>query len=125
MDAPFLWTLPGLPLAGALVLVVVGRRASRPVAAAVAAGAALLAFGSAVWTLAATLGGPGARVVVDLGTWFTAGNVRAEAVLAADPLTASMAVMVAGVGLVILAFSAGYMDDPKDRPGQTANFKSN
>ncbi len=122
MDSTLLWTLPGLPLAGALILFASGRRASRRFAAGVATGAALLALGVAAWTLAATLSGPGARIVADLGPWFAAGTVGARAVLAADPLTASMAVMVAGVGSLILAFSAGYMDDPEDRPGMARFF---
>ncbi|MBN1336523.1 MAG: NADH-quinone oxidoreductase subunit L [Deltaproteobacteria bacterium] len=117
MDVALLWTLPGLPLFGAIVLAIAGRRASPAFAASMAGGTALGALGVAIWTLAATLRGMGARLAVDLGTWFAAGPTRASAVLAADPLTASMAVMVAGVGFLILLFSAGYMDAPEDRPG--------
>jgi NADH-quinone oxidoreductase subunit L len=108
------WPIPALPLAGAVVNLVFGRRLGRrahwiavPVVG-LAFGVALLAF-LRVWRGHETFTGP-------LFEWIAAGAFRAPATLQLDQLSAVMLLVVTGVGFLIHVYSIGYMHEDPDYP---------
>jgi NADH-quinone oxidoreductase subunit L len=108
------WPIAALPLAGALVNLVAGRRLGHR-AHWVAAPAVGLAFGVAlaafvrVWLHQETFTGP-------LFDWIVAGTFRAPVTLQLDQLSAVMLLVVTGVGFLIHVYAAGYMHDDPDYP---------
>jgi NADH-quinone oxidoreductase subunit L len=104
-----------LPLAGAVLLLLVGGRLRR------AAGwiASLLvgtSFVLAAIQFFGLLGRPaeGRSFNVHLFDWIAAGSFRAPAELRLDPLSVVMALTVTGVAFLIHVYSVGYMrDDPR------------
>ena len=108
------WPIPALPLAGALLNLVFGRRLGRR-AHWVAVPAVGLAFGVAffaflrVWHGGETFAGP-------LFEWIVAGSFRAPVTLQLDQLSAVMLLVVTGVGFLIHVYSIGYMHEDPDYP---------
>ena len=108
------WPIPVLPLAGALVNLVIGRRLGRRAhwvavpAVGLAFVVALLAF-LRVWQGHETFAGP-------LFDWIVAGTFRAPVTLQLDQLSAVMLLVVTGVGFLIHVYSIGYMHDDPDYP---------
>jgi NADH-quinone oxidoreductase subunit L len=101
-----LWLIPLLPLAGAAVNGLAGRRLSRRAVAAIGCGGPLLSFAlsAAVWGHGGPLESPGLRWIPIDG---------ADLVLRADALSILMMLVVAGVGSLIHLYSIGYMrEDP-------------
>jgi NADH-quinone oxidoreductase subunit L len=112
MNAYFhLWLIPGLPLAGAAVNGLLGRRYSRRAVSAVA----LLASGAAfVWAIVcalrfASLAEDALPYVEHYATWIRAGNFSAPFAFMLDQLSLVMILVVTGVGFLIHVYSAGYM----------------
>lgn len=111
------WLLVVLPLAGAAVLLLAGRRSDRwghllgvatPVAAFVVA--------LAMWL--ALLGRPAAERVaeLDLGTWLPGGSFTVDLGLRVDPLALTFVLLVTFVGSLIHVYSIAYMaHDPHRR----------
>jgi NADH-quinone oxidoreductase subunit L len=103
--------IPLLPLAAFLLIGLGGRRLSDRAVALVAGGAAALAFvaaGSAL--LGFSLDPPAADVRVEhLWSWFAVGDFAPRVALRADALSLVMALMVTGVGALILLYSVEYM----------------
>lgn len=117
MSALSLWLLPLLPLAGAAVLLLGGRRTDR-VGPALGTGVAAASFGVAVWALTAMLTTPGPeRDLTSVGyRWFAAGDFRVEMALHLDALSMCFALLITGVGTLIHIYSLGYLaDDPGRR----------
>jgi NADH-quinone oxidoreductase subunit L len=109
---PFLWLIPGLPLAAALLIVGLGT-AKRRLASGLAISAMAASLALAVKAFAVTLQAPGWKGVHNF-TWFTFGETPLRIGWLLDPLTASMIVMITLVGLCIFIFSTGYMaGDPQ------------
>ncbi len=107
-----LWLIPMAPLLAAGVLLFVPSRC-RALAAGLATGALALAFVAALGAFLATVGDTPVRWVFQRD-WFTAGTEVFRVGWILDPLSASMILMVTGVGTVIFAFSASYMaHDPR------------
>ncbi|HEX2500452.1 MAG TPA: NADH-quinone oxidoreductase subunit L [Methylomirabilota bacterium] len=108
------WPIPALPLAGALLNLVFGRRLGRRAhwvavpAVGLAFGVALLAF-LRVWREHETFRGP-------LFDWIVAGSFRAPVTLQLDELSAVMLLVVTGVGFLIHVYSIGYMHEDPDYP---------
>ena len=108
------WLIPALPLAGALVNLIVGRRLGHRAhwvavpAVGLAFGASLLAF-FRVWHGHETFAGP-------LFDWIVAGTFRAPVTLQLDQLSAVMLLVVTGVGFLIHVYSIGYMHEDPDYP---------
>ncbi len=116
--------IPALPLLGALVhgvsLAVLRRPLPRAGVIGVSCGVVLLSFLASVLAVAELLAHPAeSRVLTDgLFTWIGAGRFHAEAALLLDPLSATMILIVTGVGFLIHVYSIGYMDeDHRDDAG--------
>ncbi|WP_199522054.1 NADH-quinone oxidoreductase subunit L [Geodermatophilus marinus] len=106
------WLLIALPLAGAAVLLLGGRRTDRwghLLGTATVVAAFLLG-------LACTLQLDGRRVDVDLFTFVSTGSLDVQAGLLYDPLSAVFVLLITGVGSLIHVYSIGYMaHDPRRR----------
>jgi NADH-quinone oxidoreductase subunit L len=111
-----LLVIPALPLAGAIILALFGRRFSREVAGWLGTGtmglAALLSF-RVLYDLIDTVGGT--AITTTLYTWIEVGGFTADVGFLADPLSASFMCIITGVGFLIHLYSIGYMSDESDR----------
>src|SRR5947199_563106 len=103
------------PLLGFVMLGVTGSALPRRMILAVAWGACGLAFLLATISFFSMLGTPPAARTSDqvLYTWVVSGDFQVSFGLLFDPLSATMLMIVTGVGLLIHIYSAGYMEgDP-------------
>ena len=101
-----LWLIPLLPLAGAAWNGLCGKEYTERAVTRVAVGAVALAF---VLSLLAVLGlGEEARME-SAGAWIAAGSLEIPFNLYLDPLSAVMALVVTGIGLLTHIYAAGYM----------------
>src|SRR5919202_2614250 len=106
------WLLIALPLAGAAVLLLGGRRTDRW-GHLLGTGTVVAAF---VLGLLCTLQLDGRRVDVDLFTFVPTGSLDVRAELLFDPLSAVFVLLITGVGALIHVYSIGYMaHDPRRR----------
>src|SRR5438309_2898245 len=101
------------PLLGFVILGVTGSALPRRMILAVAWGACGLAFLLATISFFSMLGTPEAARTSDqvLYTWVVSGDFQLSFGLLFDPLSATMLMIVTGVGLLIHIYSAGYMED--------------
>jgi NADH-quinone oxidoreductase subunit L len=112
------WICLAAPLAGALVITLLGTSISRRTAAYVSTASVLAGFVAAVVAFAAALGkSPDDRQHAStLWTWLTGGSFETGLRILADPLSIFMMLVVTGVGFLIVAYSIGYMDgDDEER----------
>jgi NADH-quinone oxidoreductase subunit L len=110
------WLLVGLPLLGAAVLLLGGRRTDRwghwlGVA---------MSWSAFVWTALLFLDLRGLAVEdrsrsLHLFSWIPAGTVKLDAGLLVDPLSVSFCLLVTFVGSLIHVYSVAYMEHDKDR----------
>ena len=105
LNAP-LWLIPLLPLAGAAWNGLCGKRYSERAAGAIAVGAVALAF---LLTLVAVLSLGDVPRIESAGVWIAAADLEIPFNFYLDPLSAVMALVVTGVGLLIHIYAAGYM----------------
>src|ERR671917_1049042 len=106
------WLLIALPLAGAAVLLLGGRRTDRW-GHLLGTGTVVAAF---VLGLLCTLQLDGRRLDVDLFTFVATGSLDVQAGLLFDPLSAVFVLLITGVGALIHVYSIGYMaHDPRRR----------
>src|ERR671917_1423419 len=106
------WLLIALPLAGAAVLLLGGRRTDRW-GHLLGTGTVVAAF---VLGLLCTLQLDGRRLDVELFTFVAAGSLDVQAGLLFDPLSALFVLLITGVGALIHVYSIGYMaHDPRRR----------
>jgi len=106
----WMWLIPALPLGAAGVTALLPRRA-RALSASLAIGSLALSLLLSVGCFLQTLNGETARQTVRF-PWFVFGPGDAGVLWLGwvlDPLSASMLVMVSGVGLLIFVYSVGYM----------------
>ncbi|GAA4305828.1 NADH-quinone oxidoreductase subunit L [Klenkia terrae] len=109
------WLLIALPLAGAAVLLLGGRRTDRwghllGIATVTAS------FVLAVLCTVELAGTSGRSVGVDLFTFISTGRLDVSAGLLVDPLSMTFALLITGVGALIHVYSVGYMaHDPARR----------
>jgi NADH-quinone oxidoreductase subunit L len=106
-----LWLIPLIPLAGAAINGLLGKRFSKSAISVVGCGSAGLSF---VLSLAAFFNllalAPEQRHVLRMFfTWIASGSFIAKAEFLLDPLSAVMILVVTGVGFVIHVYSIGYM----------------
>jgi NADH-quinone oxidoreductase subunit L len=100
-----------LPLAGFVVLGLLGRMLPRTVISLVGCGSVLAAFVLTVVDFFGLVNGTLHAGSVSLFTWVTSGTLRIDFGLLFDPLSAVMLLVVTGVGLLIHVYSIGYMED--------------
>src|SRR5262245_40496602 len=106
-----LWLIPALPLAGFLILLVLGRRLGEPLAGWLATAMVAASFVVTVGVFVSLLDRPeDDRHAVDvLFTWIGSGSLHVDAALLADPLSITMALFITGVGSLIHLYSIAYM----------------
>jgi NADH-quinone oxidoreductase subunit L len=106
-----LWVIPVLPLIGAAINGLLGRRFKNVMVSAVALLFTAVSFGWAAW--AAWTAWPGSGIALPhietLGTWITAGTFSAPFGFQLDQLSMIMVLVVTGVGFLIHIYSVGYM----------------
>ena len=107
-----------LPLAGAAVLALGGRRLGDPLAGWVGTASVGGAFVAACLTTAGLLSraGPARSFDQTLFTWIPVGGLNVKAALLVDPLSMTMALFVTGVSTLIHLYSIGYMRGDEDYP---------
>jgi len=112
------WLLILLPLVGAAVLLLGGRRLDR-IAPVFGTVMPALSFGYAVVLFAAMVGrGADERAVsVPLWDWFAVGGYEVSVGLLLDQLSMAFVLLITGVGSVIHLYSIGYMAED-DRQGR-------
>ncbi len=107
--------MPALPLAGAAVNLVAGRRLGRW-AGWLASALVVASFALALGVLVDLVGLPGDQrtSVRHLYEWVTSGSFHVAVDLRVDPLSMTMMLVVTGVGALIHVYSIGYMaHDPR------------
>ncbi len=110
-----IWLVPALPLAGAAVSLFAGKRLGR-YAGWLGSATVGAAFVIALLVLRDLVKlAPGSRLVVrHLFDWISVGSFRVGADLRVDPLSATMMLVVTGVGFLIHVYSIEYMHgDPR------------
>ena len=110
------WLIPALPLAGFLLLMLLGRRIGEPGAGWLAT---LLMGGAFAATVAVHLGlvdrGPEERAFTQtLFEWLPVGGLHVDVGFLVDPLSMTMALFITGVGALIHLYSVGYMHGDRD-----------
>ncbi|MFI2474342.1 NADH-quinone oxidoreductase subunit L [Nocardia xishanensis] len=116
MDTAILTLLPTLPLAGAVVLLLLGRTADKW-GHLLGCLAALASFGVAVWAFVVMLGRESAERAVhaDLFSWVPVTGLEVDFGLQIDQLSLCFALLITGVGSLIHLYSIGYMSHDPDR----------
>ncbi len=111
------WLLLALPLAGAVILLLGGKRANAW-GHLVGVAMPVAAFGYGVAAFIAMLGYPAGQRARDmtLFTWIDVGRFHVTIGLLLDPLSISFVLLITGVGSLIHIFAVGYMaGDPERR----------
>ncbi len=112
-----IFLVPGLPLFGAIINALVGRKLPRNLIATIAVGSITLAFIVAILELSILLSlPPEARVDPEnthqvLYSWIAVGDFNINVAFLYDPLSAIMLLVVTGVGALIHLYSVAYMSD--------------
>lgn len=102
-----LWLVPILPLFGAALLGLLGKRIKGNIAGLIASGSILLAFVISCMLFAEVQ--HGVVATVNYFEWFKAGNLQVFFSLLIDPLSALMLLIITGVGFLIHLYSISYM----------------
>ena len=105
------WLVPALPLAGFLVLLLLGRRLGDPLAGWFATLMVGASFGAGIVTFAGLLAedGEDRSFTFRLFEWIHVGGFKVDVSFLADPLSVTMVLFVTGVGTLIHLYSIGYM----------------
>jgi NADH-quinone oxidoreductase subunit L len=109
-----LWVIPLLPLIGAAINGLLGRRFKNAIVSTVALLFTAASFGWAAWAVwVAWPNGPGAHMTLPYieshGNWIVAGTFSAPFGFYLDQLSMIMVLVVTGVGFLIHIYSVGYM----------------
>jgi NADH-quinone oxidoreductase subunit L len=106
-----LWLIPILPLLGAAINGIFGKRFSKSIISTIAIGSMGLSFLISVREFVAMLNTPEAELPIlhDYFTWIQAGRFQAQFGFMLDHLSGLMILIVTGVGFLIHIYSAGYM----------------
>jgi NADH-quinone oxidoreductase subunit L len=111
------WLLLLLPIAGAVVLLVGGRRLDR-IGHYIGCATVILSFALGVAIFLSTTGSAAVDRIhsVQLFSWFSAGTLDVNLDLRLDPLSLTFVLLITGVGSLIHIYSIGYMaHDPQRR----------
>ena len=106
-----IWIVPALPLFGAIVLLLFGKRIGEPFAGWIATTLVGLSFIASLVMFFAMLDLPSeVRVnIVTLYTWLPAGALHVDMGFYADTLSVTWILLITGVGSLIHLYSIGYM----------------
>jgi NADH-quinone oxidoreductase subunit L len=106
-----LWAIPLLPLIGAAINGLLGRRFKNAMVSAIALLFTAASFAWAVWAVWSVWPGSGVELphIETLATWITAGSFSAPFGFYLDQLSMIMVLVVTGVGFLIHIYSVGYM----------------
>ncbi len=104
-----LWMIPLLPLAGAAINGLLGKRFSRVMVATVALTFCGAAFAMALWVVSQFSSLQTVPYVETLATWMRSGNFSIDYSFGLDELSVVMLMVVTGVGFLIHIYSVGYM----------------
>jgi NADH-quinone oxidoreductase subunit L len=104
-----LWVIPLLPLIGAAINGLFGRRFKNAIVNTVALLFTALAFGWAVWAVLSIWPGGEKPYLETLAPWITAGTFSAPFGFQLAQLSMLMVLVVTGVGFLIHIYSVGYM----------------
>ncbi|MCX6536310.1 MAG: NADH-quinone oxidoreductase subunit L [Actinobacteria bacterium] len=106
-----IWLIPVLPLAGAVLNLVLGRKLGDPRAGWVATIATASSFLVTVLTYFEMLGLPAEERshVVKMFSWIGVGSLQVDLAVLADPLSIVMALFVTGISTLIHLYAIGYM----------------
>ncbi len=111
--APTLLLIPLLPLCGAIINGILGKKFSRSAVNVFALTPVGLSFGAAIGAVSYLFWpgpeGVGSRYIINYFPWIQAGHFLASFGFQLDPLTGIMLLVVTGIGLVIHIYAAGYM----------------
>ena len=114
--ADLVWLIPALPLAGFVVIMLIGRRLGEPRAgwlATAMCGAAFVVTAGVFLDLLSKSGDQ-RHVTKTLFDWVPSGTLKVGLGFLADPLSITMALFVTGIGTLIHLYAIGYMHgDPK------------
>src|SRR5204863_1122476 len=103
-----LWLIPLLPLAGAAINGLLGKRFSRQAVVSVALAFSAAAFAMALW-IAAQFSTLTLSYQQTLAPWLKSGGFTVDFSFALDQLSLVMLLVVSGVGFLIHIYSVGYM----------------
>jgi NADH-quinone oxidoreductase subunit L len=111
------WLCLFAPLAGTVLITLLGTTISRVVAGWISTLAVFAAFGGAVWSFFGLRShGSEHGVLSTAWTWLASGSFHPGLQVLVDPLSTMMMLVVSGVGGLIVLYSLGYMDgDPEER----------
>src|SRR5687767_6424556 len=110
-----IYLIPIIPLAGAILNLLFGKKLGRPAVFAIACGSVFVSFLLSVAAFMHLAGLPAeARSFTSVWyTWIHVGDFRANMAFLVDPLSSVMLLVVTGVGFLIHVYSIGYMGDDK------------
>jgi NADH-quinone oxidoreductase subunit L len=109
------WLCLVAPLAGALLITLLGTTISRRTAAWISTASVFIAFAGAVWSfLGLRSHGSEHGVVSTAWTWLDGGGFKVGLSVLVDPLSTMMMLIVTGVGGLIVLYSIGYMDGDEE-----------
>jgi NADH-quinone oxidoreductase subunit L len=101
--------IPLLPLLGAAINGLAGKRLGKVFTTTIALGSVLGALVLALTAFALMKAAPGHRLELNAGTWINAGSLNIPFGLVFDPLSTLMSLVVTGIGFLIHLYSVGYM----------------
>jgi len=106
-----LWIIPLLPLTGAAINGLLGKRFPKVLVNTIALGFTAAAFAMALWVAAQFAGLSPDQIphIERYATWLSAGQFSAEYGIYLDQLSLVMLLIVTGVGFLIHVYSVGYM----------------
>jgi NADH-quinone oxidoreductase subunit L len=104
-----LWLIPVLPLTGAAVNGLLGRRFSRGLVATVGLTFCGAAFVMALWVISRFSSLETLPHIETVATWLRSGSFSVDYAFALDQLSLVMLLVVTGVGFLIHIYSVGYM----------------
>ena len=110
------WLIAGFPLAGFVVLLLIGRRLGEPKTGWLATMAMAGSFVSSALVFWALQDMPteDRRVVKTLFEWVPAGDFSVDVGLLIDPLSVTMTLFITGIGTLIHLYSIAYMHNDPD-----------
>ncbi len=112
------WLCLVAPLAGAVLITLLGTRIPRAAAGWISTTSVFVAFAGAVWSFFGLRANASHDSHISTAwTWLQSGQFKAGFEIVVDPLSAMMMLIVSGVGGLIVLYSIGYMhgDDEERR----------